>query len=244
MKHLLLNAQTIKNKISKIGLFVLLTFHFTMSGQETGEAKLGAWYMYFGTLKLSEDLSIHNEAQFRFYDLGSNFNQLLLRAGLNFHMNQSAILTAGYAYIDTDPTYIDSNDVPQIEMGRNIPEHRIFEQFIKKHKIASLQTEHRFRLEQRFLTPGDTRETEHRTRYRLQLTQPLGKQFFINFYDEIFVNLQHNWFGQNRLFLALGKHINQNLSLQFGYLRNNFSETAFNRLQLALFWNTDLRKNR
>lgn len=212
--------------------------------QDTGESTLGAWYMYFGTHRLSNRLSLHNEAQFRYYNLGSNFNQLLLRGGINFHTSPNSIITLGYAYIDTDTSFSDFESTPGAEQGRNIPENRIFEQFIKKHQWGGLAAEHRFRLEQRFITPGDTPRTEHRTRYRLQLTKPINDRFFINTYNELFVNLQDDWFGQNRAYAALGAHLDPTISLQVGYLRNDFRGATFHRLQLALFWNADLRNQK
>jgi hypothetical protein len=229
----------------RLGIGLLLLFGFFQNpirGQETGEERLGAWYMYFGTHRLSERLSFHNEAQFRYYDLGGKFNQLLLRAGVNYHGKPGNLYTIGFAYIDTDPFEEPPVPQPGAEQGRNNPEHRIFEQYINRHNLGSLLAEHRFRLEQRFLTPGDTRVTKHRTRYRLQLTKPLSDTYFVNFYDEIFVNLEQEWFGQNRFYLALGRHLNKNLSVQAGYLRNDFSSLTFHRLQFGMFWNADLRK--
>ena len=184
--------------------------------QVNGEQQLGAWYMYFGTHRVAERWSLHNEAQFRYYDLGGNFNQLLLRAGINYHLRPATLLTLGYAYIETDPTFGDPFPQGPDEQGRNIPENRLFEQFIQRHDLGSWQFEHRFRLEQRFLARGDTRHTEHRARYRLQVTHPLGNTFFLNFYDEIFLNLQGDPFGQNRLYLALGARLSPEVSLQAG----------------------------
>lgn len=226
-----------------LGLLLLLALCPPKArGQVNGEQKLGAWYMYFGTHRVAERWSIHNEAQFRYYDLGGNFNQLLLRAGINYHLRPRTWLTFGYAYIDTDPTFGDPFPQGPDEQGRNIPENRLFEQFIQRHTLGRWALEHRFRLEQRFLTLGDTRRTEHRTRYRLQATYPLSDTFFVNLYDEIFINLQGDPFGQNRLYGALGAHLGPSVSLQAGYLLNSFTAADYHRLQLALFWNADLRK--
>ena len=78
------------------GLFLFLGI-LTINAQQPGEDEMGAWYMYFGTNKISERLSIHTEAQFRFYETTSNFNQMLLRTGLNYHIDPNAIATGGYA---------------------------------------------------------------------------------------------------------------------------------------------------
>jgi hypothetical protein len=121
-------------------------------------------------------------------------------------------------------------------------EHRIFEQFILKNKVWELLFEHRYRLEQRFLELGDATDTQHRARYRIQMTLPLTDTFFLNFYDELFINLQDDLFGQNRLYGAVGVHITENSSVQVGYLRNQFANAVYDRLQIGFFFNPDLRK--
>ena len=216
------------------GLFLLLGI-LTINAQQPGEDEMGAWYMYFGTNKISERLSIHTEAQFRFYETTSNFNQMLLRTGLNYHIDPNAIATGGYAFIDTD------NNFYEFEGEVNSKEHRIFEQFILKNKVWEFLFEHRYRLEQRFLDFGETTDTQHRARYRIQMTLPLTNTFFLNFYDELFINLQDNLFGQNRLYGAVGVNVTENTSVQLGYLRNQFANAVYDRLQLAIFYNPDLR---
>ncbi|MBO0341383.1 DUF2490 domain-containing protein [Flagellimonas profundi] len=217
------------------GLFVLFGL-LTVNAQQPGEDETGAWFMYFGMNKVSERLSVHTEAQFRFYETTSNFNQMLLRTGLNYHINPNAIATGGYAFIDTDNTFYE------FEGEINSKEHRIFEQFILKNKVWEFLFEHRYRLEQRFLDFGRTTETQHRARYRIQMTLPLTNTFFLNFYDELFINLQDDLFGQNRLYGAVGVNITENSSVQLGYLRNQFANAVYDRLQFAVFYNPDLRK--
>ncbi len=221
------------------GKLILICSLLALSGQlraqESGENELGAWYMYFGANKVAERFSIHTEAQFRFYETTSNFNQLLLRTGLNYHINPNAIATAGYGYISTDGTF------EEFPNETNSREHRIFEQFILKNKVWELLFEHRYRLEQRFLDFGETTDTQHRARYRIQVTLPLTDTFFLNFYDELFINLQDDLFGQNRLYGAIGIHLTENSSVQVGYLRNQFANAVFDRIQIGIFFNPDLR---
>jgi len=221
--------------IKKLTALFILLGTLTANAQQPGEDEMGAWYMYFGTNKISERLSIHTEAQFRFYETTSNFNQMLLRTGLNYHIDPNAIATGGYAFIDTD------NNFYEFEGEINSKEHRIFEQFILKNKVWEFLLEHRYRLEQRFLDFGETTDTQHRARYRIQMTLPLTNTFFLNFYDELFINLQDNLFGQNRLYGAVGVNVTENTSVQLGYLRNQFANAVYDRLQLAIFYNPDLR---
>ncbi|MBC31704.1 MAG: hypothetical protein CMH48_12780 [Muricauda sp.] len=209
-----------------------------------GEDKTGIWYMYFGMNRVAERWSVHTEAQFRYYETSGNFNQTLLRTGANFHINDNAIATLGYAFIDTDPSFLESPLADMAFSGNEILENRIFQQFILKNKVWEFLFEHRYRLEQRFLENrglGLEKETQHRARYRLQVTLPLTDTFFLNFYDELFINLQDNLFGQNRLYGAVGVHITENSSLQLGWLRNQFSNAVYDRFQIGFFYNPDLR---
>ncbi|GMN09260.1 hypothetical protein MTsPCn9_02840 [Croceitalea sp. MTPC9] len=215
-----------------------------------GEDETGIWYMYFGMNQIAERWSIHTEAQFRYYETSSNFNQLLLRTGANYHLNPNAIATGGYAFINTDPDFSDTRIIfgDILVEDIRIKEHRIFQQFILKNKVWEFLFEHRYRLEQRFITFGESgdpdfqKSTQHRARYRIQATLPLTNTLFLNFYDELFINLQDNLFGQNRLYGALGVHLTDNSSVQFGWLRNQFSNAVFDRFQIGFFFNPDLRK--
>jgi len=220
-------------------LFLLALSINTISySQETGEDEWGAWYMYFGTNQVTDKLSIHSEAQFRFYEVAATFNQLLLRTGLNYHISDNAIATLGYGFISTDGSF---EELPNEE---NSKEHRIFQQFILKNVVGKFKFEHRYRLEQRFINTQTNDLTEHRARYRLQLTYPLDDKWFLNVYDEVFINLQEPIFGQNRLYGAIGYTIKDNFSIQLGYLKNHFTGRNFDRLQLGVIYNTDFRKSK
>ena len=184
--------------------------------QRTGEDKLGTWYMYSGTHSVSDKLSINSGVQIREYETITNLNTLLLLTGLSYNINSNIITTMGYGYLNFDSSY---EDLPE---ENNIDEHRIFEQISLKNRVWKLRLEHRYRLEQRFLDYTERKVTQHRTRYRLQVTLPLTNTFFINVYDEIFLNLQNDIFSQNRLYTALGMKINKNSKVQLGYLKNHF----------------------
>jgi hypothetical protein len=217
---------------------ILLSFQsFTILAQETGEDDFGFWAMYFGTNRVSEKLSIHTEAQFRYYELASNFNQLLLRTGLNYHISDKAMATLGYAYIATDPTFIEPDG------EQNIAENRIYQQFVLRNSVGKFKFSHRYRLEQRFIdNPITGNDTQHRARYLLRISYPLDATWFLTAYDEVFINLQEPIFGQNRLYGALGYKASEKISLQLGYLKNHFTGSNFDRLQIGIWWNTDLRK--
>lgn len=220
-----------------IVIAVALSLSLQSYSQSRGEEKFGSWFMFFSTNRISEKMSIHAEAQYRTYEFGNNFNQLLLRSGLNYNITDQAMVTVGYANIITDGTFTE----PAGE--ENVNENRIYQQFVLRNTVGKLKFSHRYRLEQRFITrPQGNNTTEHRARYFLRLTYPLNDSWFVTAYDEVFINLQNDFFGQNRLYGALGYHVNNDVSIQMGYLKNDFAVDTFDRFQIAVFINTDLRK--
>ena len=213
------------------------------------EENLGSWFMYFGTHKLSEKYSLHYETQLRNYKIVSNFNQLLPRVGLNYHIDKNTSLTAGYAFIPTQNIF-DLGWDDQI-----ITENRIWEQFILKNVINRVKIRHRYRLEQRWIKKVDVVQIsnntsfsefstsyKNRARYMLSVKFPISKNeespLFVSLYDEIFLNISDSPFDQNRLFAALGYQINKQMNFQVGYLRHRSGGLNLNRLQLAVFLNT------
>ncbi len=125
-------------------LITLLTIQYT-NAQENGQDDVGSWFMFFGNTRLSKRISISPEVQYRTYEFGSNFNQLLLRNGVNWHINKSTIATLGYGYISTDGTFNE----PAGE--QNTLEHRLYGQFTSKNSLGKFKATHRYRFEQRFI---------------------------------------------------------------------------------------------
>ena len=207
-----------------------------VKGQNPAENELGNWLMYFGTHKISEKYSLHYETQLRNYEIISNFNQLLPRVGLNYHIDESSIVTAGYAFIPTQ------NEFDKGWGEEMVTENRIWEQFILRNSINRVKIRHRYRLEQRWVKAGDITTYKNRARYMFSVKLPISKNeespLFISLYDEIFLNISDNPFDQNRLFAALGYQVNKQMNIQLGYLRHRAGSLDLNRLQLALFLNT------
>ena len=80
----------------------ILLVSFIAHSQNQPQDHVGNWVMYFGNHKLSEKYSIHNEAQLRLYEPFSNSNQGFIRLGLNYHINEYSLVTAGYGYFRTE----------------------------------------------------------------------------------------------------------------------------------------------
>lgn len=200
--------------------------------------KPGNWLMYFGQHRLSDRVSMHTEAQYRNHTVVPvNVEQLLLRTGLNYHLNSQAMFSGGYAYVA-------SHDFDSEQVSPESVEHRIWQQFITTQLLAAVKLEHRYRAEQRWIN-GRYR---NRLRYRLMVFLPLNKPtiepgaVFFGLYDEIFVNTRAIFFDRNRLYAALGYQLNRNLSIQAGLLQQQVNDFGKNYLQLAVVWNLDWRR--
>ena len=222
-------------------LFVPLLFLSLLTyGQQQDHT--GNWLMYFGSHKLSSTYSIHSEVQIRLYEPFRNFNQGFFRLGLNYHINEYSLLTAGYGFFRTESFVKDHNKTYSNE-------HRIWQQFILRNKISRVAFEHRYRLEQRWISSWNGEEDyKNRVRYRLYVAVPLNHEamedgtIYLAFYDEIFLDVSDTPFDQNRLYGAVGYKLNNALNFQAGYLRHRLGSTPLNRLQFAVFLNTGTRK--
>jgi|SRR6218665_1837765 len=190
------------------------------------------WYNFFGTFKISEKFGIHTEYQWRRNETITEWQQSLLRVGLNYNLNSRVQFRVGYGWIETYPY----GEIPLNGMGRDFTEHRIFEMVQLSHKEGIVDLSHRFMLEQRFVgrysSINETTEDEfpllNRIRYMIRVQVPLkgneikDKTPYLAFYDEIFVgfgkNVNMNVFDQNRIGILLGYRFNKNIRIEGGYL--------------------------
>lgn len=219
-------------KSKKLFLLVLVLLSVNTSyAQSIFSEGQGMWLMFFNRTQLSEKWSVHSEIQDRAYDISHKNEQLLIRAGMNYHLKKNLWLTAGYGYIESYP-------LPETS-SPTISEHRLWQQGLYFHQIGRLYIEHRGRLEQRFIEDN----YRDRVRYRLMVNVPLNKNsmqpnaVFISTYNEIFYHLEKNPYDRNRFYTAVGYQFNRAVNLQAGWLAQNFNGKTKGYLQLALFAN-------
>lgn len=220
-------------------------FLFLMSLSSFGQSpsgKTGNWLMCFNQTRLNNKWSIHTEAQYRSFEITPNTEQLLLRGGINYHINNSAFTSIGYAYI-TNYAF----DKEQLS-GVLVSENRIWQQFLVRNNIGRCWFEHRYRLEQRWMQSNNNNRYLNRIRYLLRVTVPLNKKeiekntFFLSFYDEVFIHFSSTPFDRNRLYGAIGYQFMPNANIQLGYLAQTVNITTKHYLQAAVFYNIDFRK--
>ncbi|SFH35695.1 DUF2490 domain-containing protein [Pedobacter insulae] len=221
-------------------LLLAVTFLFAtyqLSAQTKHEN--AGWLFLLNSTKFNEKWGMHLDVQVRSNDNWAGTKNILFRPGVTYFIDGKQNVTAGYLMATTD-------------LGSNtLVEHRVWEQYIYSHKIGSIFTAHRVRLEQRFLDQPNENFTQ-RLRYFIRLVKPLKetpdgftKGAFLALQNEVFLNIQNkalvnnSLFDQNRLYLAAGYRFSKKIDLEAGYLnqaihgRNN--NTVNNVVQLALY---------
>jgi hypothetical protein len=221
------------HKILIVLYFSLLNF-IAVKAQSNRLSNTNAigWLAIFGNIKCNSKLSVHTEAQFRAINLAENFQQILLRTGLQYAPNKNLLLRAGYAHAET----YAYGSIPINSFGKRFTEHRAFEMLQVNTKINSTDWQHRFMLEQRWVgryaNALSKKEDEfvytNRIRYMLRAQKPIGKKqienntWYIGGFNEVFISfgkkVADNVFDQNRASFYAGYRANSKYRVEFGLL--------------------------
>ena len=213
-------------KIVTASLLVMLFNTSYAQNTRLSEHNTIGWFSTTITPKLSSKISAHIEYIGRRDNLIKDWQQSLLRVGVNFKVHPQVTLHAGYGYIDTYPygTY------SLAAIPKRFPEHRIYEQVVVNGTVAKINIMHRLRLEQRWLgrftsinsNKPDSYVYLNRLRYMTRIDVPIKKKFYAAAYDEIFIgfgkNVNENIFDQNRLGLMVGYKANNTFRLESGFI--------------------------
>lgn len=214
------------------------------------------WLASFNTFSLTKKWSIHLDVQLRSTDELSQVQTVLIRPGINYHLNKKQVLTAGYAFIPN--RYVSAAD------NELLAEHRLWQQYIILQPVKKVTVQHRFRFEERFipkpaLDNNDLYTDEYsfatRFRYFVRSVMPLSiqkgafeKGMFAALQNEVFLNATNKdvvngkTFDQNRLYVALGYRVVKQFDVEAGYMwqfveRKEGLGTTHNHIaQIAFYW--------
>lgn len=220
-----MNENILKKKINRVALTFLLTLPVFLNAQDSN---FGNWLMYFGNKKIDTKWNIHNEVQYRNYNVIGDLEQLLLRTGLGYTFNEGKNnVLLGYGYILSE-NYIDDTNTKQ-----TVNEHRIFQQFISLQTIGSVKLNHRYRFEQRFIED----DFKLRFRYFLGLNIPIANasKYYFSAYNELFLNTENVIFDRNRIYFGLGFKVNDDIKIEAGYMSQLFETSSRDQLNVMTF---------
>ncbi|MFM9944619.1 MAG: DUF2490 domain-containing protein [Bacteroidia bacterium] len=222
----------IKNSVLLLLLFSFCRASYSQSIRQYTTNNNG-WFMYFGDHKFTKKLGIHLEAQFRRHDIIISGQQLLLRTGINYHLNDNAFLTAGYCFVET-------YKYGKFASKSDFPENRFWQQVQTKTQMGKIEVMNRYRFEQRFIylpilnsdtvsySPSHSATYQNRIRLMTRVSVPFkgnkinDKSFYFSLYDEVFLNFGKNvglnYIDQNRAYVAVGYKIPKLGRLEIGYM--------------------------
>jgi len=198
---------------------------------QSQDSSIGNWLIYIGNKQLSQNWNLHNEVQYRNYNLIGDLEQLLVRTGLGYTFKDGkSNLLLGYGYVLSE-NYLENNT------GKvSVNEHRIFQQFSSKQKIGLVGLNHRYRFEQRFV------ESDYKMRFRyfVGLNIPIIKSenntLYFSAYNEVFLNTASAVFDRNRVYGGLGYSIN-NIRIEAGYMTQFFENNSRDQFNIITFVN-------
>jgi hypothetical protein len=176
------------------------------------ENQLRSWSSYFGDHRLSKHWGFHFDGQFR-KDLRKDWNQSLLRPGVNFYLGKKVFLSQGYVWIRTE------------SRGTVTPEHRSWQQLQYMPKALGVMMNHRFRLEQRWISLPQGHRYQNRFRYFYRTELPVSSRYFVGLQNEVFLGFGQNRgnavYDQNRAYISIGKRFGPIGRLETGYMYQN-----------------------
>ena len=224
-------------KFKLIILFAFLGLNSVFS--QIDQSQTGAWYMYFYSHQFKDSQwGIQGDFQFRYWDILSDQEQLLLRSGITYSPKDAGVkFTLGYGNVTTGQ-FGESKDTSG--------ESRIYQEALIPQKLGNrFYLTHRFRYEQRFVEDQDFRT---RYRYNLFLNIPLNsktlspKAFYAALYNELFINGQTDIgdgrevqiFDRNRTYLGIGYVLNPKIRFQFGWMNQKTVNWGKGQLQFSM----------
>ena len=228
--------------------FYLFTFLFLFSGPVFSQTlhQNSGWLMFVNSTKFSDKWGLALDMQLRSGDGWSEVRNTMFRPGISYYLDGKNEFTVGYL-LNSTFTKTDglANDL--------LHEHRIWEQYIHKHKISRTSVSHRLRLEQRFIDRANQHDLfSQRFRYFVRFIIPIEqglqnfeKGIFLALQNELFFNIQNKnklngkLFDQNRAYVAGGYRFSKHFDIEAGYLNQAVNglnnNTVNNVIQLALY---------
>ena len=229
--------KTKKNYLNATALCLSLCFALKVTAQSD---KLGGWYIANLNYRFNQKFGLYGEVQTRSQKLADDFFYYELKTGFNYYLPQKNSLFFGLGNYKTY-TYPGNYEKPVTSN-----EFRMWEQLVLNNNINRIKIEHRYRIEQRWVS-GDY---SNRFRYRLNPVVPLNhktitsKTVYISVNDEIFFTDKDPYFIRNRFFAGSGYQFSKLFTLQIGFMRQfdyrtSDGGTGKDFIQTSLMFNVD-----
>ena len=197
-------------KIARV-IWIVLGFHSLSNAQSFD---LGSWNILQVRYQINDRYNLFGEAQIRSLQFYDNFHYYEYKGGVNYKLGKNVHVALGAGNYQT---YLEGGN---FVLPKSNDELRLWPQLLVFQKLGGLKIEHRVRTEFRYSDRGN----RERYRYRLGISYPFGKenkdgkQYLISVSNELFFSQNIPYFERNRLLLAFNYKVNENTTLQMGYI--------------------------
>ncbi|MBW7890164.1 MAG: DUF2490 domain-containing protein [Chitinophagaceae bacterium] len=200
---------------------VIFLFCLTMAVSVfSQENSTGSWLIVNSQLEFNKRWEAFTELQTRSNRLANRFFYYEVKGGIGYKVNENFSVLLG---LGRYATYAGEGNFSK---PLDTEEFRIWQQLNLNHSIERLKVEHRYRIEQKWMN-GRYR---NRFRYRLSTVLPVNdvdlkpETFYLNVYDEVFLNNKAPHFERNRFYAGIGYVLSPTLMAQLGYV-NQYNYT-------------------
>ncbi|PWN70052.1 DUF2490 domain-containing protein [Chryseobacterium phosphatilyticum] len=194
------------------------------------------WYQYIMNSKLSDKTTLTALSQYRSFDLAGDGRLFLVNAYLEHEVAPGVEAGAGGMFLILNSYNSKREKVTRYET-------RPFQQVTLTGHIGRTLVNHRFRVEERFLTNPD--EFKVRLRYLLSMRIPFGKvgKYYGILKNEIRINAtKTDIFDSNRITAGLGIKISKASAIELAYINQLGSFRTDNYAYIGFRNSFDWRK--
>lgn len=207
-------------------------------------AQTGSWTIVNAKGTFNDKWSVFAEGQLRSWKVYDHFYYYELKSAVNYNFTKQLSVTGG---LGTYHTYTTSGNFKH-PLTNN--EFRTWLQVMMVQTFGRIKIDHRYRMEQRWVTAG----YRNRYRYRLNAIVALNhktltdKTIYATAFEEVFFTNKSPYFERNRIFGGMGYQLNNHVTFQAGYI-NQFDysttkEFAKGYLQLTAFLAANFKKGK
>ncbi|MEM8845970.1 MAG: DUF2490 domain-containing protein [Bacteroidota bacterium] len=197
------------------------------------ENNYGSWFVISGANSIHENWSIPTVGILRHHGMWENYEFGFFRTGINYQKNKKVQFGIGGAFLNSKHYLPEEN----FEVGN---QYWFYQECTIKSQLHYATFTQRFRLENRWIHREETVNFNARIRCRFQFTKNLNKRIYIKVFDELFVNINDDFFNQNRFYVGIGSKVSKNISVDIGYLKNHFSTAQNDVVRMGLNFKTSM----
>ncbi len=199
---------------------ILVAFVVSLQKGAAQTKGLGSWNVVSSMFTIDARWKFFAEAQIRSQQFYSDFSYYEAKGGISYSFKTNGWVLLGMGHYET---YQPTGDF----VKPHVTEFRIWQQLVLNNNINRLKLEHRYRIEQRFIS-GNYR---NRFRYRINALLPFNnkviqkKTLYASAYNEVFLCNEGPFFEQNRIFGGLGYQFDDHFTILTGVV-NRFDNVS------------------